>query len=183
MRSTSMYTRSSSWVEADEIEARDAEDFRANLEPLGEGQDPDSAHVIRYISSLAIPYSAPRELFGFLGRYSATNARLSMSLLTVVDSQTINVDLAVKLKAALIEVAGSEKTKSINDLFAMNWHPGDPFFVTIHAEAALMGASYSHKTVDPSLHVSRRQMIVCQCLCVLTADTNLSGVQNPHWCL
>ncbi|KAI0755557.1 hypothetical protein C8Q74DRAFT_1441849 [Fomes fomentarius] len=84
---------------------------------------------------------------GFVKIYREANAQLSMSFLTAANSQTIDVGVVEKLKTGLMKASPS-KTKSIESLFQARWSPDNKksFTVSIHAEAALMGAVYSHQT-------------------------------------
>ncbi len=67
----------------------------------GHELDPDVAHVRRYISSLAIPYTASQCLMRSLHKYSEGNVQLSMPLLIVGADQTIDVTVVERLKMAL----------------------------------------------------------------------------------
>lgn len=129
--------------------AEDHAEFKADLADEGA-----AAHVRRYISSLAIPYSASKFLMQSLKKYSKGNVQMSMTLLTVRDLQTIDGVVVGQLKTALKKLSPS-KTKTIDDLFE-RWRPNqkdNTIAVSIHAEAALMGAAYSDLK-DDNLKVS-----------------------------
>ncbi len=129
--------------------AEDHAEFKADLADEGA-----AAHVRRYISSLAIPYSASKFLMQSLKKYSKGNVQMSMTLLTVRDLQTIDGVVVGQLKTALKKLSPS-KTETIDELFE-RWRPNqkdNTIAVSIHAEAALMGAAYSDLK-DDNLKVS-----------------------------
>ncbi len=82
-----------------------------------------------------------------IAKYSDANVQLSMSFLNATDSQTIEVEVVQKLKAALMNSVRPSETESVEKLFQAYWSlAGDSekkkFKVSIHAEAALMGAVF-----------------------------------------
>lgn len=114
----------------------DHAEFQADLD-----DEAVTAHICRYIASLAIPYSASVLLMQWVRKYSKVNAQLSLKrLLTVGESQTIDGVLVEKLKTELAKLS-PKMTERIDDLFRRpDWKE---VAVSPHAEAAIMGAAYS----------------------------------------
>ncbi|KAI0779266.1 hypothetical protein C8Q74DRAFT_1412330 [Fomes fomentarius] len=149
----------------------DAEEFRADLDFRDDGDgegDPNAAHVIRYISTLALPISASRALMQSIAKYRDANVQLSMSFLNATDSQTIDVAVVQELKTALMKSVRPSETASVEKLFQAYWslaNEDKKFKVSIHAEAALMGAVFSHITGTPNASTIRIGVSKKCCFC------------------
>ncbi|KAI0779246.1 hypothetical protein C8Q74DRAFT_1367161 [Fomes fomentarius] len=167
--------------DAEETVERRAE-FRADLDSRDDGDgegDPNAAHVIRYISTLALPISASRALMQSIAKYRDANAQLSMSFLNATDSQTINVAVVQKLKTALMNLVRPSGTASVEKLFQAYWslaNEDKKFKVSIHAEAALMGAVFSHITGAPNASTIRIGVSKKCCFCC-----RLLGEKLNNW--
>ncbi|KAI0779232.1 hypothetical protein C8Q74DRAFT_1216806 [Fomes fomentarius] len=136
------------------------EQFQADLD-----DEAVTAQICRYITSLAIPYSAPEYLMNWVRKYSKVNAQLSMKQLLIVgDSPTIDGVLVEKLKTELAYLS-PEKTERIDELFKRP--DRKEVAVSIHAEAAVMGAAYSDvkdedfKRSKVHIGVSRKWCFCC----------------------
>ncbi|KAI0779251.1 hypothetical protein C8Q74DRAFT_680875 [Fomes fomentarius] len=153
-----------------EMTERRAE-FRADLDFRDDGDregDPNAAHVIRYISTLALPLSASRALMQSIAKYRDANVQLSMSFLNATDSQTIEFAVVQKLKTALINLVRPSGTASVEKLFQAYWSlakEDKKFKVSIHAEAALMGAVFSHISGAPNASTIRIGVSKKCCFC------------------
>ena len=154
---------------AEDERTDDPTEFRADLEQDDGNSNAERDHVIRYISTLAIPYSASRYLIESLMTLDGT-AEFSMQQVTIGKPVTIDVNVVERLKAVLNEtVAGNEEQEGrVKDLFHNQWtRRKTPLAnVAVHAEAALMGAAYTYSHID--LNVSRYAMVPRQWRPILT---------------